>query len=128
MIWNTFTCVHLLQGAKGLKERERTKNIKEAGNCYTHALGHIDTAIEETQEQEIREELTIFKSILYSNRAQSSLLLKNYRECIRDSEKALQLNHKNTKARYRKAKSLYQIKRFHLCRDECGMRLYMFIC
>ena len=111
-------------GNKDMKEREKVKNIKEAANCYTHALSHIDTAIQEAQGgddvSQQRSDLRVFKSIVYSNRAQSSLLLKNYHECIKDSEKALELNNNNTKARYRKAKSLYHMKKFYLCKDECG--------
>ena len=98
--------------------------IREAANCYTHALNYVNIAIDEAQQQplqgEAHEDLAVFKSIIYGNRAQSSLLLKNYGDCIRDSEKALELNNKNVKARYRKAKSLYQLKKFHLCKDECG--------
>ena len=112
-----------------IKSLASIKNIKEASNCYTYALSHIDIAIEGAKEQqEQQEELFIFKSILYSNRAQSSLLLRNYRECIGDSDKALEYNPNNTKARYRKAKSLYQIKKYHLCRDECGMYMHVYMC
>ena len=67
-------------GNKDMKEREKVKNIKEAANCYTHALSHIDTAIQEAQGgddvSQQRSDLRVFKSIVYSNRAQSSLLLK----------------------------------------------------
>jgi hypothetical protein len=68
------------------------KYYKDAAEYYTKA---IDQKLQDA----------VKNSILYSNRAQANLLLKNYGKTVEDSKKAIELNPKNIKAYYRAAKA-----------------------
>ncbi|RLV93079.1 Hsp70/Hsp90 co-chaperone CNS1 [Spathaspora sp. JA1] len=52
------------------------------------------------------------ESVLYLNRAACNLELKNYRRCIEDCKKCLQLDEKNIKACFRSGKAFFAIEKY----------------
>lgn len=71
-------------------KKKDVKNTKEAQNCYSHAINYANKAIEEAARDAAVSDLLTLKSQLFGNRAQASLVLKNYGECIRDCNEAIQ--------------------------------------
>lgn len=73
------------------------------------------------QTNAIMEEEKMLKSLIFSNRAMVSLMLKNYGSCIRDADSSIVCWEGNTKAHYRKCKSLGMATAFSpscvLCAD-----------
>eukprot|EP00029_Vermamoeba_vermiformis_P007757 TRINITY_DN3444_c0_g1_i1.p1 TRINITY_DN3444_c0_g1~~TRINITY_DN3444_c0_g1_i1.p1 ORF type:complete len:413 (-),score=112.01 TRINITY_DN3444_c0_g1_i1:9-1247(-) len=86
---------------------ELADNFKEQGNAclqrgpkyYKDAAEYYTKAIDQKIQDAVK------NSILYANRAQANLLLKNYGKTIEDAKKAIELNPKNVKAYYRAAKA-----------------------
>lgn len=77
----------------------KTKQFQIAVEYYTKGL-----------EMEITD--TAITSALYLNRAACNLELKNYRRCIEDCKKVLQLDERNVKACYRTARAFFAVDRF----------------
>lgn len=68
---------------------------------------HEQEAEGHAKEAEDSDELRVLLSQIYSNRAFAHLMIKNYRSCKEDCDKALKLTPNNVKAWYRKAKVCY---------------------
>eukprot|EP00733_Pompholyxophrys_punicea_P001568 Pompholyxophrys_punicea_v1_NODE_834_length_1230_cov_13.220426.p1 type:complete len:283 gc:universal NODE_834_length_1230_cov_13.220426:869-21(-) len=83
---------------------------KEKGNeffnqkQFSEAIEHYSNGIDKLKNLEINEEIRNFLVTLYSNRAESHLQLKNFKEALENAESALQLNKSH-------AKSINRLKR-----------------
>lgn len=89
-------------------------NIRGPADNLVPSLYPSDTSAEcrlsreltlEEKEAAFQEE-KMLKSLIFSNRAMVSLTLKNYGSCIRDADSSILHWRSNTKAHYRKCKSL----------------------
>ncbi|XP_038675598.1 zinc finger CCCH domain-containing protein 7A isoform X3 [Scyliorhinus canicula] len=86
-------------------DKFRERNWADALSQYTEALNVADYA---------SEEVSIVNGViekLYANRAACYLNLGHYNEVLDDCDKALELNHNNYRALYRKGKSLKELGR-----------------
>uniref|UniRef100_A0A8C6IAH1 Mitochondrial import receptor subunit TOM34 n=1 Tax=Mus spicilegus TaxID=10103 RepID=A0A8C6IAH1_MUSSI len=105
---------------------ERAKALKEEGNDLVKKGNH-KKAIEKYSESLLCSSL---ESATYSNRALCHLVLKQYKEAVKDCTEALKLDGKNVKAFYRRAQAYKALKvkipRTHpgLARAFCGCRLH----
>lgn len=92
-------------------------NFKNQGNdCYKskqykNAIEYYNRGLEvDCKDDQINLSLIL-------NRAACNLELKNYRRCIEDCKKALQIDSKNVKACYRSGKALYLVERYDEARE-----------
>lgn len=91
---------------------EVATNFKNQGNdCYKakqykNAVGYY------TKGLEVDCDVDEINAALLSNRAACQLELKNYRMCIEDCKKVLQIDDKNVKACYRSGKAFFAVNRF----------------
>jgi hypothetical protein len=82
------------------REEEEKEKEGEAGKDKTGDLGeHVD--------------VPVLRSQIIGNKALAQLNLKNYRTCINVCDEAIEVWPGNMKAHFRKAKSLYMVRRFH---------------
>lgn len=80
----------------------------------TWVVDHAQEAEGHAKEAEDSDELRVLLSQIYSNRAFAHLMIKNYRSCKEDCDKALKLTPGNVKAWYRKAKVRYAAATFRV--------------
>ncbi|KAF3136147.1 hypothetical protein TWF569_007376 [Orbilia oligospora] len=85
----------------------RDGKLVEGIRWYTKGLGILASNPENLDES--------LRLALLLNRALSHLQRGEYEHSLRDSESALLIDHVNQKALYRKAKSLYQLRRYGKC-------------
>ena len=116
------------EGNEWMKKSDK-KSLHEAYDRYTHALTFLDKALiarksgEGEDPKDVNEDLAKHRSIILSNRAQSSLSLTNYGSCKKDCEQAIALWQGNIKAHYRKCRALYLLKDFDQCVTACQLAL-----
>uniref|UniRef100_A0A4W3I1W1 Zinc finger CCCH-type containing 7A n=1 Tax=Callorhinchus milii TaxID=7868 RepID=A0A4W3I1W1_CALMI len=87
-------------------DKFRGGNWKDALDQYTEALNVADYASSE--------DISIVDGVkekLYTNRASCYLNIGHYNQVLEDCDKALQLNHNNYRALYRKARALKELGR-----------------
>eukprot|EP01041_Mallomonas_annulata_P008942 gene8942-18500_t len=104
-------------------KKSTVKNQKEAYTRYTIALDHIKTAESSCSDENIKLQLPILKSQILSNRALSSINLKNYGSCRRDADLAISIWSKNIKAHHRKCKALLILKKYSEAISACETAL-----
>ena len=107
------------EGNEWMKMRT-VNNYHSARDCYTYAMTFIaKEMIHPPQDENKLEALHQLQATLLSNRAMVSLALKNYGECLKDTNVSIALWPKNIKTHYRRCKALFALKRFQECLDSC---------
>lgn len=111
------------------QKKPTKKNLKEAYDRYSHALEFIRKA-ELPQEDDLKLsgfasvfERNELKSIIYSNRALTSLTNKNYGSCRKDADEAITAWPANSKAHYRKCKALQSLGKYSEGLQACNTAL-----
>ncbi|RKF71838.1 Hsp70/Hsp90 co-chaperone cns1 [Golovinomyces cichoracearum] len=107
------------------------KHWKDAKTFYEKAIDVLSTEVRKWQRGEKSEANTKFEKkqivslleLCLVNRAACHLELQNYRSCIQDCGRALQINGKNIKAYYRSSKALLALNRITEADDACACGL-----
>ncbi|KAL6927796.1 hypothetical protein ACO0SA_004419 [Hanseniaspora valbyensis] len=102
-------------------EQFKLRNYKDARKFYEDGL-QIDAEAYDPEKEAVEldedakpfsmEEFKAVKATVLSNKAACELELKNYRKCINDCKKSLEIDSKNVKAYYRMGKAFFLLKKY----------------
>lgn len=90
---------------------EIAENFKKQGNDLYKVKRFRDARELYSKGIDVKCQVNTINESLYANRAACELEIKNYRRCINDCKRALQLNPKNIKCYYRIAKAFTALER-----------------
>ncbi|GMM35672.1 HSP70/90 family co-chaperone [Saccharomycopsis crataegensis] len=104
---------------------EVATNFRNQGNEHYREKSYHNAIEFYTKGIDVKCGIKDIDSKLYLNRAQCNLVLKNYRKCINDCQKALQLDPALVKAYFRMAKAFLKIQKYQEAHDavEFGLKL-----
>lgn len=102
---------------------EVAQNFREQGNECFRAHKYKDAAEYYTKALDVECKVPAIDAACYGNRAQCNLELKNYRNCIRDCTKVLEIDDKNAKAWFRSAKAFQLLDKIDEALKCCDLGL-----